>query len=470
MGHRVCLGILIGGAFQNIFINTPLLLIGAGTQFSEKLSPEASHTLVIAGVASLVLGIVYVVLLVGLPDSRKYLEGHRKNVTSGVVVGFLSGWVIAVTAIPNPGLAATRVVAKPGSMVVVPESWGGTRPPAPVARKDPRTEAKERMTTIANAMSIYVPRHGRCFPNDLAELVSADCPAETFVLPASGKAVPVVDKSTGTFAGPIDFVLVMPGYYQGDLPEDADKLQDFVICHSDPACCKNDGGAVMRPPGTSGEKVMYIFKSSLDQEVDITQTWMREKPSRRQPSRPRAAPSPSPGGTAAPGKPAPAATGKRDLRHDAQLRLTRISGALSGYVQTHNSMFPKDLGQLVSPSCPVATFVLPGSGKAAPQVNKNTGEFVGPIDFIYIMPGCNVQDLPEEPEKLRDFVVCHSDPDMDINGAAVVLHPPGAEQSQRVEVIYKAALEQVLETTRTWMSNNPARPAPEAPKASRENE
>jgi hypothetical protein len=127
-------------------------------------------------------------------------------------------------------------------------------------------------------------------------------------------------------------------------------------------------------------------------------------------------------------------------------------------------MFPKSLGQLVSPSCPASTFVLPGSGRAAPQVDKNSGEFLGPIDFVYIMPGCSVQDLPDEPEKLRDFVVCHSDPALDIRGAAVVLHPPGAPVADRIEVVYKDVLDQVVEATRTWMTNNPSRPAPEAPK------
>jgi hypothetical protein len=317
------------------------------------------------------------------------------------------------------------------------------------------------MTTIANAMGTYLRKHGRCFPSDLAELVSADCPPETFVLPASGKAAPVADKTTGTFAGPIDFVLVMPGYYTGDLPDDQDKLQDFIICYSDPACCKNDGGVVMRPPGTSGEKVMYIFKNSLDAEVDITQTWMREKPSRHQPARPRTAA--GPGSTTRPGKAPAAAGGKRDVRHDAQIRLARVNSALARYVQAHDSKFPKYLAQLVSPACPANTFVIPGSGHAVPGVNNSTGDFTGPIDFVYIMAGCNVQDLPDEPEKLRDFVVCHSDPDLDISGAAVVLHPPATEQSVRVEVIYKAALEQILESTRAWMGNNPSKPAAEKP-------
>ena len=59
---------------------------------------------------------------------------------------------------------------------------------------------------------------------------------------------------------------------------------------------------------------------------------------------------------------------------------------------------PADLGELVSEDCPAEKFLCLGSDRDVPKVNKETGRFEGPIDFIYMFPRYHLRDLPEESE------------------------------------------------------------------------
>ena len=164
-------------------------------------------------------------------------------------------------------------------------------------------------------------------------------------------------------------------------------------------------------------------------------------------------------------------TERRNLEVDVQNRMTAISAALRAYIDSHGNYFPTDLGQIVSKDCPASMFVSSGGGRKVPEIDKATGKFTGPIDFIYLMAGYHVADLgidiltnqAEEPDEVQQLIVCYSDPNCTFSKGAAVLRPP-CQEIKLVEFLDKRELDGQLAHARQWMAQNPGRGAPKVVK------
>lgn len=288
-GSRLCIGILIGGALRNLFVNGPGILVASQLGVVKDLSPDLAKILMLVGGAALGLGAIYVVLFLAAGGVRKHLSGHGGVVIGGAVGGFLFGGFVALTAMPEPGLVFTRIISHPRTRVAVAQAIDAPELIGAGGKKNIRVEVRSNLSAVNSALETYIAKNMQWLPEDLGEIVNEDCPAKCFVCPGTGKAPPERDKKTGRFTGPIDIEFLFPGWHRRDLPgaNRADELRQLVICHSDPNCHFGEGAVVMRfgLPGEDYRLVEYLPKDRLDEELSDTRKWIRRHEKARRPSR-----------------------------------------------------------------------------------------------------------------------------------------------------------------------------------------
>jgi len=278
-GSRLCIGILIGGALQSLFVNGPGLLIGAGVM--DSLAPDMRMLLRVAGGGAIVVGAIHAAVLLAGKSVRKRLAGHASTAVPGAIMGFFFGWGIAVTALPNMAIIATRILATPGAEVAVARALDAPGLLGDAGKKHVLAVTKGNMNAIMGAFQNYLNKHHNYFPTDLGQLVSEDCPVEMFLCPGSSRKPPKVERKTGKFDGPVDMVYLFPAYHLYDLPQDQDELQLLIVCHSDPNSHFGEGAVVMHPPVASNDYtiVRWLDREDLALRLDDTRKWLsRHKP------------------------------------------------------------------------------------------------------------------------------------------------------------------------------------------------
>ena len=309
-GSRLCMGILLGGAVRGMFVNGPWLLIWAANHkdaISEIRTPVA-----IAGWIALSLGAVYLLLLLVSREARKLISGHQATVFGGAAAGLLLGGIVAATALPGPLLMYSRAQVRPkaeaeapaapdpqaaGPGASAPGATSPTSPGSPAGPAKPTDAAAEQqklrvrqivagnMIQIAKALGAYMDSHRYYMPADLGALVSGDCPAENFICPGSGKAVPQVDRAGGKFTGAIDVTYLFPRYHRFDYDaeDNQNEMQVLVVCHSDPACHGGEGAVVLHPPmpGPDYRTVEKVDKDTLETMLQDTRRWLDAHPPRK---------------------------------------------------------------------------------------------------------------------------------------------------------------------------------------------
>ena len=152
---------------------------------------------------------------------------------------------------------------------------------------------------------------------------------------------------------------------------------------------------------------------------------------------------------------------KERVRQTMHHQMSVISRAVTGYLNKHDNQLPDDLGQVITKECPPSMFLAPGSAKPAPEADRKTGRFKGPIDIAYVMGGYHLFDLPDEsdePDVLRQLIVAYADPNCFFGGGTVVMRSPVAREFKSVEWLTKDLLAEEIEYTRKWMKRHPPRP------------
>ncbi|MGB2819927.1 MAG: hypothetical protein WBF17_03025 [Phycisphaerae bacterium] len=277
-GSRLCIGILIGGAVRGMFLNGPGLL--ATPAIMSSLAGGERIAFMIAGCAALALGAVYIGMLLIARQTRKHLAGHGGTVAGGAVIGFIFGGAVALTALPDPSLMLTRMMARPDAHIAVARALDAPELISKADKDRIRSTVKSNMADIMSALYAYMNDHINYLPDDLGELVSEDCPAEKFICPGSGHSAPKVNKKTGRFEGPVDIIYLLRRYHLYDLPKDMDELGLLIVCYSDPNCHFGEGAVVIHPPVPGLDPVLrWLDKEDLDLRLDDTRNWIsRHKP------------------------------------------------------------------------------------------------------------------------------------------------------------------------------------------------
>jgi len=277
-GSRFCIGVLIGGAFRGV-INGGVILVFVLA--GEKLWVAWPQWMMVYGIAALGLACVYLVCLLIAGETRRHLSGHGGTVAGAAVMGAILGGILAPTALPDPLFLLSRTLARPEEAVRALVAMGATELIGEEERERITNRVKGQLGRIGTAMQTYIDDNVGYLPDNLGELVGLkDCKAEDFLAPGSALGVPERDEKTGAFKGPIDIKLVLGGYHQYDLPEDAAEAGLLIVCYSDPNCHFRDGALVLRPLNARGDRVQWLPKAQFADQLHETHRWMKRHPPR----------------------------------------------------------------------------------------------------------------------------------------------------------------------------------------------
>jgi hypothetical protein len=280
-GSRVCIGIMLGGAARNLLVNAPALLFLAFTK-NEVVTSQGKDAVMfcgVAGVFSLLAGIVYIMAILLAKSVRKYIGGHYVAVIGGGVVGLLLGPAIVSTALPAPELVFARQITALRVQASTSTGPGGASVVlTPKQQTESREAMMEQMKDIHRAMSRYVYEEDRRrLPAFLGLLVGDDCPGKLFISPTRGPGATAHRDASGNITNS-DVIYLFKDGRETTQFESAPNRAELIVAYSGPGCGLGDGALVMRLPGIQVAPVEWLDKATLEKQLAATNKWLKDNP------------------------------------------------------------------------------------------------------------------------------------------------------------------------------------------------
>jgi len=280
-GSRVCIGIMLGGSARNLLVNAPLLMFLAFTK-NEVVTRQGSDAVMVCGVAgvfSLLAGIVYILAMLLSKSVRKYIGGHLGLVIGGSVVGLLLGPAIVSTALPAPELAWARQVTVQHIMLNTAAGPGeAAKVLTPKQQAETREAMMDQMKDIHRALSRFVvDEDRRRLPAYLGQLVGDDCPGKLFISPTRGPKATAHRDASGDITNSDVIYLFKDGRDTTQF-ESAPNRAELIVAYSGPGCGLGDGALVIRLPGIQVTPVEWLDKATFDKQLAATNKWLKDNP------------------------------------------------------------------------------------------------------------------------------------------------------------------------------------------------